>query len=475
MNKINKKTKKEETGIIITYVLVFGSIFLIIFGGLVDLLLTQWRNSSQRLAWNQSLHVAEAGINYYKWCINNNIEDNCSIQKDYLDSEGKKIGEFSLDVTPSVTCGEAIQKEIISTGKIEKYDNMERKISVIYARPSVAKYSYILNDNVWIGADHTIRGPYHSNGGIRIDGENQSTVTSAAENWVCTDSFGCSPCPTSAGCKMQQTNCVCPGVFTTANGNESLFQYPIPPFDFGSITIDLAKMKIAAKNSGIYLFPSSSINSQAKGYHIILNNNGTFTARIITGLTSTYAYSLEEGWHYDNFTISSEYFYNDYSIPSSCSAIFVEDNLWIEGTVKGKVAIASANLIDSNTDTDIVLPNSINYETLDGSDGLSLTAEKNILIGPQSPNQMILRGIFTAQKGRFGRNHYPNNIKQQLEIVGAVVSNGRVGTQWTSGSQIISGYRERESYFDSNLIYNAPPFVSYLSPEFQMVRWQEVE
>ena len=467
------------------YTLIFGSIFLIIFGGLLGLLLMQWRNSSQRLAWNQSLHIAEAGINYYKWCLNNNVESNCSNQKDYFDLGGRKIGDFSLEIIPSVSCGESIQKKINSAGETERFSNIKRKISVLYARPSVAKYSYILNDNVWIGSDHTIRGPYHSNGGIRMDGENQSFVTSAQNEWVCTQSFGCGPkgfpaqgngfgmCPEQ--CRWdEEKNCICPGIFTTANGKENLFSFPVPIFDFGLITVNLANMKTAAQDYGIYLPPSTSINSQAKGYHIILNNNGTFTVRIITELTSTYAYSLEEGWHYDYFTISSEYFYNNYSIPTACSAIFAEDNLWIEGVVKGKVAVASANLINPNVDTNIVLLNSIDYTTLDGSDGLSLIGEKNILIGPQSPNQMVLRGIFTAQKGRFGRNHYPNNIRESLEILGAVISNGRVGTQWTSGSQIISGYRSRESYFDSNLIYAPPPFVSYLNPDFQMIRWQEV-
>jgi len=87
---------------------------------------------------------------------------------------------------------------------------------------------------------------------------------------------------------------------------------------------------------------------------------------------------------------------------------------------------------------------------------------------------MELKGIFIAQKGRFSRNHYPNNIKEKLEILGSIVSNGRVGTQWVSGSQIVSGYRQRESYFDSNLIYNSPPFTPYINPVFQIVNWREL-
>jgi hypothetical protein len=124
-------------------------------------------------------------------------------------------------------------------------------------------------------------------------------------------------------------------------------------------------------------------------------------------------------------------------------------------------------------DTDVVLPNSIGYKNKDVNDRFFLIAERNVLIGPQSPNIMELRGVFVAQKGRFGRNHYLNNIKDSLEIVGSIVSSGRVGTQWVSGSQIVSGYRKRETYFDSNLVYNSPPFVPYIVPDFSIIKWEE--
>ena len=182
---------------------------------------------------------------------------------------------------------------------------------------------------------------------------------------------------------------------------------------------------------------------------------------------------MEEDWHYDYFTITSKYLYNTYSIPSACSAIFIEDNVWPEGQVKGKVTVASANLITPGMDTDVVLLGSIDYTILDGSDGLALIAERNVLVGPQSPDRMELRGIFVAQKGRFSRNHYPSNIREKLEIYGSIISNGRVGTQWISGSVVVSGYLKRESYFDSNLVYNAPPFVPYINPEFKIVKWEE--
>jgi len=467
---------KLAKGIITTYVLVFGSIFLIMLAGLLGFILLQLRQSAQKIAWNESLEIAEAGMNYYRWCLNNEVEANCQTQKDYYDSAGNLIGKFSLEITSAQNCGQTIQKKIVSTGWTNKFPNMKRKVGILYARTSVGKYSYILNSNVWVGSDHEIRGPYHSNGGIRFDGENQSIVSSAQEEWVCTDSFGCSLCPTNYGCRVENSQCICPGVFTTTkNSNPDLFSFPIPPFDFVGITVDLAKMKSLAKTNGIYLLPSNQINSSGKGYHLKFLDNGKFEVWIITKLSPTYAYSLEEDWHYDYFTISGEYLYNTYTINPACSIIFIEDNLWPEGKVKGKVTVASANLINPNLDTDVVLQGNIDYTTLDGSDGLTLIGERNVLISPNSPDQMELRGIFVAQKGRFSRNHYPNNIREKLEIYGSIISNGRVGTQWVSGSQIVSGYFKRETYFDSSLVYNPPAYTPFLSPEYKILNWEEIE
>jgi len=480
---------ENEKGIITTYVLVFGTIFLILLGGLLGFILLQLKQTDQRVAWNEALQIAEAGINYYRWCLNNEAEANCLTEKNYYDPAGNLIGHFSLETTKQEACGQTIQRRIISTGWTNDFPGIKRKVSTLYGRESVAKYSYILNDNVWIGSDHEIRGPYHSNGGIRMDGENQSLVTSAKEKWVCTKSFGCGPlgfpgkglglglCPERAGCRVENRQCICPGVFTTTdNSNPDLFSFPVPPFDFNSITIDLAQIKNIADDypEEKYWPPSTDLHPQGKGYHLKFKNNGTFEVWIITGLSATYAYSLEEDWHYDYFTITSEYLYKTVTIDPACSLIFVEDNLWPEGVVKGKVAVASANLINPNLDTDVILPGNIDYTIKDGSDGLTLVGERNVLIGPQSPNIMELRGIFIAQKGRFSRNHYSTNIREKLEIYGSIISNGRVGTKWISGGQVISGYLKRETYVDPNLLYHPPAFTPFLSSQYKIFGWEEL-
>jgi len=470
-------------GIITTYVLVFGAIFLILLSGLLGFILMQLKQSNQRAAWNESLHVAEAGISYYQWCLNNGAEDNCLTEKEYTDSVGNPVGTFSLDITASVSCGETNERIITSTGWTSKYPNLQRTIQVIYARESVAKYAYLLNDNVWAGSDREIRGPYHSNGGIRMDGENQSLVTSAKEDWICTASFGCSSCPTDDGCWLDSGNCVCPGVFTTTqNSNPTLFEFPVSSFDFAGITIDLAEIKTITQPypQQFYWPPVTQLDSQGDGYHLKFLNNGTFEIWIITDLQRTWSCHSPcdsgDDYYYDYFIITSEYQYGGaIAIDSDCALIFIEDNLWVEGEVKGKVTVAAADLISPTRDVDVVLPDDINYTTLNGSDGLAVVSERNVLISPASPDQVELRGIFVAQKGYFGRNYYSDNIRDKLEIYGSIISNGRVGTQWTSGGHIVSGYLKRENYFDADLVYRPPYFVPYTSPDFKIINWEEIE
>ena len=463
-------------GILTSYVLVFGTIFLILLGGLLGFILTELKISKQKLAWHEALGIAEAGIEYYKWCANNNVLSNCQLEKTYQDINGKEIGKFSLQIDTASNCGLIISQKVKSTGWTFQYPELKRKISIFFGRESVAKYSYILNSNVWVGSDHVVRGPFHSNGGIRFDGQNLSLVSSAQEEWVCTNTFGCfGLCPSE--CQIENNQCVCPGVFSTTQvSNRSLFDFPVVSFDFEGVTADLAQIKQASQNSGgIYLPPSDQIDSQGKGWHLIFNEGGTFEARIITQLSPTLAYSLEEGWHVDFFTISGEYSYQTFTIPTSCSVIYIEDDLWPEGKIRGKVTLASANLIDPNQDTQVILNGNLDYSTTTGRDGLTLIGEKNILIGPDSPENMILRGILIAQKGRFARNHYPGNKKESLIIYGSIVSNGRVGTKWINqAGHVVSGYLNRETYPDRNLIYQPPVFTPFLTSQFKIINWEEL-
>jgi len=472
----------RNKGLITTYALVFGAVFLILLAGLLNFILLQLRQSQQRVAWNEALYVAEAGINYYRWHLRhfpNDLQDGeswccdnppCSIcgpyEHSFSDLEQKVEGKFSLEIEGKIQCGRVGSVIITSTGWLDQFPDFKRKVRVKYIHSTVADFAYLLNDNVWAGADREIKGPYHSNGGIRMDGENNALVTSAKDTWVCTSSFGCFP--------PQEK----PGVFTTANGNEELFRYPVPPFDFEGITMDLAEIKDLTKNQGqgIYLPPSGE-----KGYYVILNQESIDVYKI-TDLDAVYTYNLEEGWHWEYSVISEkDATPQTFSIPGDCGLIFVEDDLWIEGEIRGKITVVSADLETPSKETNVWLTGDITYKTKDGSDGLVLLAQHNNLISLHSPDYMELQGIYIAQTGHFGRNHYSCSMypadckKEYLEMYGSVVSNGRVGTQWVySWGGIASGYKERENIYDPKQSYNPPPFLPFTSEIFEFKQWEEL-
>ncbi len=487
-----RKGRLKEKGAILTLVLVFGVIFLLILSGLIGLVLIQLKQSREKAAWHQALAIAEGGLNYYRWHLAhepNDLQDGkdwccasppCSVcgpyEHDYNDPEGGKLGVFSLEINGSQQCGQTSGVVITSTGWTEDYPNVKRQVQAKYVRPTVADYAYLINDNVWAGADREIKGPYHTNGGVRMDGENKSIVSSARDDWICTSSFGCSSCPSQ--CSIVNSDCVCPGVFTTANGVEELFSYPVTPFDFDGITMDLAQIKqlVDTGGQGIYLPPSGNL-----GYHIILRNNSTIDVYDITDLDSIYAYNSEEEWHWEDSVIADENFLTNYPLPSDCGLVFVEDNLWLEGELQGKLTIVSADLINPNEETDVWLTGNIGYTTKDGSDGLVVLSQHNNLIGLYVPDRMELHGVYIAQNGRFGRNHYdcgwywPECQRDYLEIFGAVVSNGRVGTKWTSGGSFSSGFEQRENIYDPKQSFYPPPFLPATSEQYQFKEWEELE
>jgi hypothetical protein len=498
----------RQKGIITTYVLAFGAIFLLLLGGLLSFILLQLKQAAQREAWNEALHVAEAGIDYYQWCLNNEVEEDCQLEKDYTDAAGKVIGRFSLEVTPTVYCGEVVERVVVSTGWKSKSPEVKRKISVFSGKPSVARYVYLINNNVWAGEDREIRGLYHSNGGIRMDGENQSLVTSAAVGgeWVCTDTFGCSPCPISSGCRYSGSDCVCPGVFTTTgNSSPDLFSFPVVSFDFDSIKVDLASMQaLTSGGQGLYFPPSDG-----EGYHVVLNEDRTIDVWEVTEVDMLDDVCTISGFKVicdddtckpecpecsfgkcvvEDPVIADETLYDvgHYTIPEDCGVVFFEDDVWIggeaqESKIKGKITLVSADLTTPGLETDIWLQGNIENTVDDGSDGFTAIAQHDNLVGLYSPDNMEIDGIFIAQSGHFGRNYYPCDwrspyrphcLREKLEITGSVVSNGRVGTKWGDGA---SGFLNRENYFAPYLIYSPPPFTPYLSSTFEEVFWEEME
>lgn len=468
-----------QRGYLMLLAIVFGAVFVTVLGALSGFVLSENRFQTNATASSRASAIAEAGIEYYRWFLAHYPNDltNGTGQPGpyiipYMDPEGGETGTIELSVTGNTSCETLTSIDISSTGIPVEDPTVSRTITTRYARPTVARFSYVLNDSVWAGSDRVILGPYHSNGGIRMDGTINSPVTSSLSTWLCTSAFGCSPNQTKAG-------------VWGAGTNSNLWNYPVPQVDFGAISADFAGLKAKAIADGRYL-PRYSQTNQTNaaaywhGYHLVFNAGGTVTVRRVTSapaINSTHINPSDNDLP-DRMLISNETFYSTITIPEDCGLIFVEDNVWIEGVVNAKVTVVAANVTTTGIRPNVMLRGNLTYAQTDGTDGLTVIAQNNILITPDSPNNMTLNGIFVAQGGAFGRNYYANSTydsRGTLTILGTTVSNLRTGTKWCLNTSCTSstGYQTRIDAYDRNLATDPPPFTPQTSSDYQFVDWRE--
>jgi hypothetical protein len=472
-----------QRGALLVLVLVFSAIFFVIIVSFMGFVVTQSQVQERVVTKERALAVAEAGLNYYKWYLAHNPDDVTfgtglpgPYEVPFTDPEIGVIGTSSLSIASTTYCGVVSSIDIEATGVTIDDPDVSRVVYGRYSRPTVAEYAYIINSNVWAGSDRTIVGPYHSNGAIRMDGTNNSTVSSGLEDWTCDGSINCDAGGVSVGDTI-------PAVFGDGPNN-SLWNTGVPAIGFAGITVDLTEMETRActpGSGGICIPPSGDW-----GYRVDFQSDGTVDVYVVDRTFSYWGYSSADDWQVERHLIDDDDFFATYTIDESCPLIFVEDKVWLEGDVPTLVTIAAADNDLGDPDHSIILHDNITYAT--SSAGLLAIAEDNVLVGLEVPNNMVLNGIFIAQDGRFGRNHYrtwgsydvPSSYnsyvtRNTLTMNGTIVSNGRVGTKWTSGGTFISGFDTRFNTYDRILVDNPPPLAPNTSEDYRFVEWREVE
>tara|TARA_B100002051_G_scaffold273287_1_gene311752 strand:- start:7913 stop:9328 length:1416 start_codon:yes stop_codon:yes gene_type:complete len=460
----------KSSGYLLVLVLVFGSVFLVILASFTSYIITQNQVVNFREEQQKATEIAEAGLNFYRWYLAHFPDDaTVSTSSVYTDPEDGDIGEYTLTISRNTYCGSTASIEVTSSGFTYQDPSAVSTVSARYSLPTVAEYSFITNGGVWYGSDRVITGPVHSNQGIRMDGSHNSFVGSGQSDWTCTSSFGCAGNPTVDG------------VFTTSgNATPGLFSFPVSPVDFAGITLDLSEIKDHAENDGgIYYGPSSGW-----GYRVIFNGDGTITIREVTSTYNYRAYSTSQGWHWgERNVITGESFVATEAIDPNCPLIYIEDKVWLEGEITQKVTLAAANL-SSGSETNIVLHDDITYAA-GAPAGLLAIAEDDIDVGLEVPNNMTANGLFVAQNGRFGRNHYWTSrlpwwldayvCRNSLTRFGSVISNGRVGTKWTGSycGSYSSGFANRITSFDQDQVDNPPPMTPETSDVYMFDDWRQ--
>ena len=458
------KISNLTNGSISILVLVFGLVFAVGVGGLVIVAATQYTSSRRTEAFENALTVAQAGAEYYRWHLAHDpldFKDGTSSPGPYehalTDPYGNTDGTFSLTITPPASGSSIVT--INSQGWSNAFPDIKRTVEARYGIPSLAKFSFLHNANVWFGSGITVHGKVMSNGGIRMDGTNDSTVQSAKATYTCGSETGCSPTQTK------------PGVWG-AGGPTSLWTYPVPQVDFNALSIDFSTVKTAAQTNGTYLG-----QSDAYGYHLIFASDGTYTIKKVTSAANRKGWSVEKGCENLYQAISAESTVGTYSIATK-PVIFIEDHLWVDGIVNGRVTVSAARFpIDVNS-MNIWINGNLTYIAKDSHSSLGLFAQNNIYYSLNVPTNFEINGALLAQKGRIIRHNYKygscssysDAVRDKLTIYGAVISNQK--SYWNFGTGPTSGFRTREVTYDTNLYFDPPPYFPSQG-EYEFISWEE--
>lgn len=457
-----------KKGSITPALLIITGAFLVVIYGLLMLLSVQLEYVQRRVASEEALNIAEAGVNYYRWHLAHAPEDFTSDIgiHEYKDPQEDIVGEYELEITPPNSGSSVVT--IKSTGRSYANPDIERTIITAYGKQSFAKYAFLNNASAWYGDNITVHGDIHSNNGIRMDGTNTGLVTSAKEEYMCGSETGCSP-PTRR-----------PGVWGTG-GDQSLWQYPINFVDFDTVSFDFSAMRNSAQSKGLYLDESNRY-----GYHLVFNPNGTVSIYEIQRLDDYYGY-LPPGEGLGNpgqggcrrryQRITREDDLGTYNLAET-SIIFVEDDIWVEGVVNGRVTVVAAGFPVQSSIKNIWINNNLTYAQYNGSNVLGLIAQNDIYFARDIPLDFRIDGALLAQKGRIVRHGYlswcggwGDTVKDKLTINGAMISFGK--SYWNYGGEPPdSGFIEREIFYDGNLLYAPPPYFP-TTGEYQFITWKE--
>ncbi len=454
---------KRTQGTITPALLVITGSFLIVIYGLLFLLVLQVDYSNRNLASEKALSLAEAGINYYRWHLAHNptdYKDGSASAGPYVhtvsDPEGGTLGTYTLTITPPAS-GSGIVT-IQSVGKAGGYTNVQRTVTAQYGQQSLAKYSFLQNAASWYGSGITVNGDIHSNTGIRMDGTNLAKVTSSNTTYTCGSETGCSPSQSR------------PGVWG-AGGDQTLWQYPLPTVDFNAISFDFAQMKSAAQANGLWLGASGSA-----GYHLIFSADGSFIVRRVNTTNYYDGYDADSGCQHRYQRINSETQITTGNTTTK-KILFFEDTLWVEGTIKNKVSVVAAKFPVNTSNTDIWIPNNLNYVAYDGTNRLGLIAQRDIYFARDIPTNFRVDGALMAQKGKIIRHGYlsscggtTNALRNSLTINGAIISYNK--SYWNFNSPPVSGFTTRTINYDTKLLYEPPPYFP-VSGDYEFISWKE--
>jgi len=488
LNKI-KNTKKNQTGSMLVVMIVATGIFFMITSAAISLALLQQKLNIRKVAYAQTLHIAEAGVNYYRWVLYHDHEEYCNKETcltgpdygpygpyAYTDSAGKNIsGYYELYITPPPQNGSTLVK-VKSVGWVANYPQIKRYIEVQVGIPSWSSYSTLANADIRFGAGTEVWGPLHSNGGIRFDGLSHNLITSSLLDYNDPDHSGgnefgvhthISPAdPLPDGNNPPLNVPIRTDVFMA--GRE--FPMPIISFDLLDGYINNVYDKAAA--SGIVIDPAAGAwgncvaSTCDEGFHITLRTDNKIDVRGVSSVYASCSGNPSNSINTETPIIST------LSIPAN-GLIFIKHKIWVDGQIdNSRVTILSFQEPFTGGSADIIINNDLMYTNGNGADAIGLIAQRDISIGQYSEDDLRVDAALIAKDGRVGRNYYGGGcasyIRNTITVNGSLATRNRYGFAYTDGT----GYQIRNLIYDNNLTFMPPPHFP-TTGEYTFISWKE--
>jgi hypothetical protein len=515
-----KIVKKNQQGGLLIFLIIIIAVFTMMMFPVVADFMGKMQILRSTIIREQAFQIADAGINYYQWHLiyfPNDYQDGTGhagpYVHNYTDYDTEQIiGQFSLVITPPPPGQTATT--IQSTGWTNENPNIKRTVTAIYGKPSLANYALLAHDWIYAWNTESYTGPIHSDTGIRFEGTTHSSVTSSVQSTYADD---CNQeYPENPSCSSQVTRDAIWALGSNKSQSLPFWSHPATTSDFTGISTSFSNiMSVSSSGNNINL-PSYSNgyslefigDGTVKVYKILktTNSGAQFPITVaLSGGKDTALRTLTGGTDYANNDIcvnsncngcgqKARCFQYTKTIPSSGLVIYATNNLWVEGTVKGRVVVATANgASDIWSMPNIYIPNNIRYsdatQGLNGDTGpfgpnvdtLGLMAQGNIIITKNAPDPTYIDAALLSQNGFIA---FPicysgsNRVKNNIYFFGSIILHGSWWFNFTNycgttPPNVSDGYRNPHFSWDSNLLYYPPPYfpANSVSAGFQLEKW----
>jgi len=445
-----KNIFKNKEGSMFLFVMIFGFVaFTTVTLGITSYVVFESKAAKQEYRHSMALTIAEAGIDYYRWHLNNYPEDYYdghgsesfgSHFHDYLDKDGNVVGTFSVTIVPPIEGTHVV--EVRSTGWSIDNPSSKRTIKAYFGYESFSDSSFVVKADMSFSATSFVHGKVFANGCVQFDGTSDSWIQSAKGEGACSGNNG----------------------VYGAGGPQEFWKYGLPEKSFASISSDFSTLLgMANESNGLNLGHSN------KGWHLSFKSDGTFDLNRVDTVDTTSFYPYYEPKN----DINSETFQGNKIIPAN-GVIYSDSNIWVDGIVNGRVTVVA-----DTSGHNIYIPANLTYNEKHSDDVIGLLAYHDVVIPYDVPDDMEIDGVLLSKDGAIHRGYYDQShygssyIRNSLTIFGSQIEFLRGGFKYGTAPNYSSGFVSTSYTYDGNLLYQ-PPIGIPVTPNYKLISWQEV-